>query len=137
VRGNSLAGRAIITWFLFIPVAIANGAVREKVFRPRTSDLTAHQLSTATGSAAFLTVAWVMLRGVVSGASSRALALVGGTWLLNTMAFEFGFGHFVMHAPWSKLLADYDVRKGRLWTVVLATIALAPLIVQRATRCEA
>jgi hypothetical protein len=42
------------------------------------------------------------------------------------VAFEFGFGHYVSGAPWTELLADYDVRAGRLWPLVLFTTIVAP-----------
>jgi apolipoprotein N-acyltransferase len=46
--------------------------------------------------------------------------------LLATIAFEFGFGHFVAGHSWSKLLADYNVFNGRLWLLVLVWITIMP-----------
>ena len=40
------------------------------------------------------------------------------------VTFEFGFGHYVAREPWAKLLADYDVRRGRIWRVVPLWLAL-------------
>jgi hypothetical protein len=34
--------------------------------------------------------------------------------------------HYLFGHPWSKLLADYDVRLGRVWVFVLLATALAP-----------
>lgn len=52
--------------------------------------------------------------------------MIGVLWLVATVTFEFLAGHVVFRNPWPKLLADYDVRQGRVWVVVLVATALAP-----------
>ena len=42
------------------------------------------------------------------------------------LAFEFLAGHYVFGTPWSELLADYNVFRGRIWVLVLITTATAP-----------
>jgi hypothetical protein len=42
------------------------------------------------------------------------------------VAFEFLFGHYLGGATWESLLADYDLRQGRLWPLVLVTVLVAP-----------
>jgi hypothetical protein len=59
---------------------------------------------------------------------------VGALWVGLTVAFEFGFGHYVMGAPWEVLLADYDILRGRLWPLVLAANLVAPLLAGRLCR---
>ena len=49
-------------------------------------------------------------------------------WLVLTVAFEFLGGHYLFGQSWERLFADYDVRSGRIWLLVLATTAAAPLI---------
>ena len=34
-----------------------------------------------------------------------------------------------MGKPWETLLADYNVVRGRIWVLVLATVLLGPIIV--------
>jgi hypothetical protein len=41
-------------------------------------------------------------------------------------------GHYVLGAPWPRLLADYDVIHGRIWILVLITTVTAPAIAARA-----
>jgi hypothetical protein len=48
-----------------------------------------------------------------------------------TLAFEFGVGHWVFRNSWKKLLDEYDLSKGRIWTLVLATTLLAPVVAFR------
>ncbi|MEW6447103.1 MAG: hypothetical protein AB1426_03305, partial [Bacillota bacterium] len=56
---------------------------------------------------------------------------IGLIWLVLTVAFEFGFGHFVMGHSWSRLLHDYNLLKGRLWVLVLLWVAIAPYVFYR------
>jgi hypothetical protein len=73
-----------------------------------------------------LTVGWI-----VPGLETRRLVLLGLGWTGLTVAFEFLFGHYVVGHPWSRLLADYNVMAGRIWTLVLLTSLLAPVILGR------
>jgi hypothetical protein len=51
---------------------------------------------------------------------------VGAAWLASTVAFELVFGHFVSGLSWSALLADYDIMRGRLWSLILVSVSLGP-----------
>jgi len=119
--------RAVVTWIAMIPVAIANGVFRETVIAPATGDQAAHQISVVSGSAALFGVAWALFRHQAVEEDDRTLLKVGLAWLAGTVAFEFGFGHFLDGKSWSALLHDYNVLQGRLWPVVLLVISLAPL----------
>lgn len=48
-----------------------------------------------------------------------------------TLGFEFGAGRYA-GKPWSVILADYDVMRGRLWVLVPIITFLAPYWVGRA-----
>jgi hypothetical protein len=127
--------KAILAWLLMIPVAILNGGLRQSVFVPAVGELRAHQLSVLTGSTAFFAVIYAMIHREAPGKSDRWLLRLGGVWVTATVVFEFGFGHWVMGNSWNRLLADYNIFAGRLWTVVLAVIGVAPLAAKRlATR---
>lgn len=123
--------RAMLAWLLMIPVAILNGGLRQSVFVPAVGELRGHQLSVLTGSAAFFAVIYALLHRDAARYSDRWLLGLGGVWVAATVIFEFGFGHWVMGNSWSRLLADYNIFAGRLWTVVLAVIGVAPLLVKR------
>ena len=47
-----------------------------------------------------------------------------------TMLFEFGFGHYVAKTPWKKLFHDYNLLKGRVWSLFLLTDLVSPLLVK-------
>jgi hypothetical protein len=119
--------RAIAVWFVLLVVAVANGAAREGLIRPRLGERTGHAISTILLSAAILLVAWLTIGWLRPAAPLDAL-LIGGLWLALTVAFEFLGGHYLFGNPWSKLLADYNVLRGRIWVLVLVATVLAPLV---------
>ena len=55
----------------------------------------------------------------------------GAFWLLLTLCFEFGFGHFVQGRPWPVLLEAYTFQNGNLWPLVLLVTLFGPLIALR------
>ena len=50
--------------------------------------------------------------------------------LVYTSKFEFGFGHFIAKTPWKKLLHDYNLLKGRVWSLFLLVELVSPLLVK-------
>lgn len=53
--------------------------------------------------------------------------MVGTVWVALTVAFEFLAGHYVFGNSWERLLADYNMVRGRLWILVLLANLFAPL----------
>lgn len=127
---QSLIVRVVLTWFLFIPIAIINGIVREKLYKQYVGDLTAHQISTVVAAAAFILLSYFMLKSEISDATIKDLFKIGLFWVLMTMFFEFWFGHFIDGVSWNKLFEDYNLFKGRLWGIFLLVIFLTPYIVK-------
>ncbi len=120
----------LLTWFLFIPIPIINGFFREKYIKKYTKEITAHQISTIILSAAFLAFVPVTARSFISTASNIELLVVGLSWVDLTILFEFGVGHYIIKSPWEKILADYNIMKGRIWMLFLLVELLAPFIVR-------
>ena len=127
---SSLVARVILTWVFFVPMAILNGAIREKWYRPIVGELRAHQISTPIGSGAFFLWAFFMLKKMVAQLDRTKLLLIGVGWVSLNMLFEFGFGHFVAKTPWKKLFHDYNLLKGRVWSLFLLTELVSPLLVK-------
>jgi hypothetical protein len=57
--------------------------------------------------------------------------VIGGVWVACTLAFEFLAGHYLFRKPWVELLADYDLRRGRIWIAVLVVTFAAPCLIGR------
>ena len=124
----------MLAWLGGPLIGVANGTLRERAYASRLGELRAHQLSTATAVGLFAGYFDVLARRAPLP-STRAALEVGGGWLALTVLFEFGFGRRVAHQSWRELMADYDLRAGRLWPLVLAWIALGPAVV-RAWSCQ-
>lgn len=125
-----MARRSLIVWFLMLVLASVNGAIREALLIPMMGDVAGRAVSTLTLSGlvlllTYLTIRWIHPR------SRREAWIIGILWVTLTLAFEFLAGHYLFGNPWSQLLEDYNVFRGRIWIVVLITIALAPFVCAR------
>lgn len=126
----SLVFVSVLTWFLFIPIAIINGVLREKIYKRYTGELRAHQLSTITAALAFFMLVYTLLRDKIFSTSRIELLLIGILWVVMTVLFEFGFGRYVDKLSWEKLLTDYNIFKGRVWSLFLLIICFTPLLIK-------
>lgn len=116
-----------IAWIGMVFIAIINGAIREKGYKKSLGELRAHQVSVLTGIILFAIYILVLTQTWKIQSAGQAFT-IGLIWLALTVAFEFIFGHYVMKHPWSKLLEDYNILKGRFWVLVLIWITIAPYI---------
>jgi len=117
--------RALLVWVALCLVAIANGTVRQFLLLPSVGAYAGHVLSSVSLSLLILLVAWLSIRWIHPATAGAAWA-VGVCWLTATVVFEFVAGHYLFRHPWSRLLADYDLRQGRIWVVVLVATLVAP-----------
>jgi hypothetical protein len=125
--------RYVLAWFPMLLTAMANGDLRQLVFARAMPELRAHQLSTAIGLVLIGLFIWAVIR-IWPLSSARQTLSIGLVWLALTVAFEFVFGRFVMHQPWSRLLNDYNLFEGRLWAVFLIWLTIAPYVFFRIRR---
>lgn len=122
--------RLIMVWLALVVGAILNGTFRVAVLIPEFGDATAHILSSLMLSAIILVITYVtfpLLRITTAAAAWRA----GLIWLLLTLLFEFGFGHFIAGKPWSVLVEDYNVAAGRIWVLIVVVTASSPRLILR------
>jgi len=125
--------RAIVVWCGLLVLAFVNGALREAVLVPAFGDTVARAASCVMLSAAIVALSWLTIDWIAPPSSAAAWQ-VGLLWLALTLAFEFLAGHYVFGSPWSRLLADYNVLRGRIWIVVLFTTLCAPYVTARVER---
>ena len=123
-----MVAKYIIVWFLLAIVAITNGIVRQSTYGQSVSELAAHQISTVTAILASGALVWTVHRYWAIESVSQAWT-IGVLWLGMTVAFEFGFGHYVAGHSWTKLLADYNILNGRVWALFLMWVAIMPYVV--------
>ena len=122
----------LVGWVALALVGVANGILRGVVIEPAIGAYPAHLVATlVTGIPAFALVMYLYLRFAPLRHSLRELSVLGGYWLVLTVAFEFLFGRYVVGHPWSRLLADYDLLAGRVWVLVLVAILVGPRVIGR------
>ena len=117
-------------WIPMVILAILNGALREFGYKPLVGDLAAHQLSTLTLIIITFAYFW-FLNTLWRITDTKTAAAIGAIWFSLTVLFEFVFGHYVMGHPWARLFADYNLLKGRIWSIVLIWIAVLPYVVYK------
>jgi hypothetical protein len=118
----------LTAWLPMVFIAIANAALREKIFARFLTELRAHQVSSLTAIILFgmyvtaLEYLWPL------GSASEAWT-VGALWLALTLGFEFLAGHYLFGNSWEKLLHDYNILAGRVWILVLLWISAVPYLI--------
>jgi len=122
--------RYTIAWIPMVFIAIMNATIRQLWYSRFMSELRAHQVSTVTGIAFFGLYTWLLgLKWKIQ--SERQALAIGFIWLVLTITFEFIFGHYVMGNPWSRLLHDYNLLEGRVWSLVLISIVILPYVIYK------
>lgn len=119
------------TWFLFMVFAIINAGLRNGVYKPVVGEQAAHQISTIVFMTIILVITYIVLRFSNLNLSNRDAFFMGSIWLILTIAFEFLAGHYAFGNSWDHLLADYNILKGRIWSLVLVTIFFSPYLTSK------
>lgn len=117
----------VLWWFAFPFVGILNGTLRELTYKKFTGDLLAHQISTVTGIVFFGIIFYFIFKKWKIESTKHAI-LIGLIWLGFTILFEFGFGHYIMGNSWEKLFHDYNLAEGRIWSLFLVWVVIAPFV---------
>jgi hypothetical protein len=123
--------QALGIWVVMLIFAIINGILRNEIYGPKVHELLAHQLSTIIYIAVFILVMLLLFSQTTAPYSHKDLILIGIVWMVLTILFEFGFGHYVIGHAWSRLLHDYNIFQGRIWSLVLITELIGPSVIGR------
>jgi len=94
----------IASWPGMVSLAILNGLIREKVYGPSMSELSAHQLSSLIAIILFGLYIYGMTVLFAIRSGGQAL-LIGGIWFV-----------------------DYNLLAGRVWLLVLLWTTIAPYL---------
>jgi len=122
--------RAIVVWCVIAGAEVLNGIARVRLLNRRVGDRRARQIGVGSGSVLILAIAWGA--GPWMGARSVGGCLtVGAVWLVLMLAFDIAFGRLVFHAPWARIAADFDVRKGGWLGFGMLILFIAPLIMAK------
>lgn len=121
--------RWIVAWVGAPALAIVNGAAREFAYKDQVGESAANQISVAPLIALLALYFWVLQRRWPLATRRDALS-IGAIWVVLSVLFEFGFGHYVEGDSWAELLDNYDVTVGNLWILILLWIAAGPATVR-------
>jgi len=127
--GTMILLYALGIWLIFVVAGILNGVFRESFITPEVGEHAGHVISTIILICVILAVTYLFISNSKINYTRTDLLLIGAFWLMLTILFEFGFGHYVIGHSWSKLFADYNILKGRVWSLVLLTTFIAPLLI--------
>jgi len=122
--------RALGAWVVLIGVEFIHGACRSIFLVPRIGDFRSRQVGVFIGSLLIVAVACLTVRWI-GARSPGALIRVGLFWLVLTVSFELGFGHYVFGRSWDYLASDYDILKGGLLPFGLVVLVFSPLVAAR------
>ena len=114
-------------WLLLLVLAIVNAGIREAFYKPKLGDNLGHAISSIIAIGYTLIITYFFVNYIKVSVTKIDLLLIGALWLTLTVVFEFGFGHYVIGHSWRYLLADYNILKGRLWSLVLLVTFVSPL----------
>jgi len=120
---------ALGIWLIFVVAGILNGVFRESFITPKAGEHIGHIISTIILICVILAVTYLFISNLKINYTKTDLLLIGAFWTILTILFEFGFGHYVIGHSWSKLFADYNILKGRVWSLVLLTTFTAPSLI--------
>lgn len=118
----------LIAWFALLISAIINGTVRDFCYPKKIKKLQAHRISTFTLVFLINLVTYLFLKITNATPSKKELWILGLGWLIMTLAFEFLFFHYIGKHSWKELFDQYNLKKGKIWILVLIATLLAPIL---------
>jgi hypothetical protein len=129
-RVSGIAFRAFAVWVVLMAAESVHGVIRAIFLVPLVGDFRSRQIGVFTGSILILGIVFLCIRWI-RAVTARALAAIGFFWLLLTLLFEFGAGHYFFGRSWESLFLDYKLSQVGLLPLGLAILTLSPLIVAR------
>lgn len=116
-------------WLCFIPAAILNGGLRDRFLVHAIGERYATPVSGILLCILILIIARLLLPRI-GQLSGRERCLIGLSWTLMTIAFEFTFG-LTAGNTLHELLAAYNPMSGNLWLLVVFTTFLSAFVGSR------
>ena len=127
--------RWILAWVGASVLGVVNGAARDATYADAVGEDAAGVISTGTLLGLLAGYVWLLQRRWPLETRREALS-VGAAWGALTVAFEFGFGHWVAGDSWPTLLEAYDVTEGKVWILVPAAMVAGPELARRLSARE-
>lgn len=126
---------AFIFWAVMVVIAIVNGFFAQMAVSKVIGDYGSHLYRTFFMIAVIFIFSNAYIHRIGAGGNLAPALLTGFFWLSLSVVFEFGFGHYVFGLPMEKIAGEYRITQGRLWSLVLASEVIAPVLNAYLTGC--
>jgi hypothetical protein len=126
-EGKAYWLRAVGLWFLLMAAETLQGLWRVKVLALWIGDEFARDVAVFTGSLIILLITFACI-GWIAARDAKTLLLVGSTWVVLTIGYEFALGRIAFNRSWSEIASDFDLFEGRLLPLGLLFLLFAPLL---------
>jgi len=120
-----LLQKSLVVWLCIAAAETLHGILRIRLLNRRLGDHRARQVGVFTGSFLILLITWLLMPWLELRSASQALA-VGGFLTLLMLLFDVALGRFYLRLRWTRILADFDVRKGGLLGLGMLVLFAAP-----------
>ena len=124
--------KSILIWLSIIPIAILNGALREKILISWLGERCAEPVSGIILCLLIFIVSLVAIPRLGKG-ESRTYLKMGILWIVLTIIFETTFG-LATGNNFGELLNAYNITTGNLWLFVVVFIGVAPWLIAKIKR---
>lgn len=126
--------RAFLVWLVIAAAEVLQGILRVRLLNRRVGDHRARQIGVVTGCGLIFGIAWFALPWIGARTWPDVLA-VGLLWFSLMLTFDLSFGRLVFRAPWPRIAADFDLRRGNLLALGMLFIFAAPFLVAKLRGC--
>lgn len=118
--------KPFLYWLPMIVIAFANATLRQLVLIKYLNELKSYQLSTIT-LIILCSIYVAFIYPYLAIQSSKQALLLGFTWVVLTVLFEFLLGRLTKKS-WAYLLQDYNIIEGHIWLVFLVCLLILPYV---------
>ena len=122
--------KAWLACLIIAAMETLHGILRVRLLNRPLGDRRARQVGVFSGSLLILVVAGLSVPWIGPPDAGAAL-LIGALWVGFMLAFEIALGRLVFRAPWARIAADFDLRRGGLLGFGLLVLGLAPWLAGR------
>ena len=122
--------KAFVIWIGIACAETLHGILRARLLNPRVGDRVARRIAVCSGSAIILTIGWISLPWIAPASSTDSLT-VGALWLVLMLCYDIGLARFVFRMPYSRIAADFEIRKGNLLGVGMLILFATPILIGR------
>ena len=124
--------KSILIWLSIIPLAILNGAFREKFLVSWLGENFSEPVSGVILCLLIFVVSLIFIPQLGKG-EPKTYWKIGILWIALTIVFETIFG-LAIGKTFDELLKAYDITTGNLWLIVVLFIGIAPFLAAKIKR---